>query len=299
MHLRSESNRGLAKSIQKQGEKNQTSNIGNWKIGKTLPRSQGSFEIVRRIEKHYELADGTLLKLVAEPQTATKAALKYVNPSLRSEFYWHLPNDFEQRSQEQQLEIVRWIFDNVIGATTEYGKYQASKTTSGFSIIFSSLNNIYARRRASSDHVEKSTVIGKSGSYGTIEASARLAREMNDFVQFRASPLPPAGYRRNHRWSKSTIAASIRAWGLFFGALTAAPHSNASGLGLPISRLTFGLLAFPGVFDWYLQWRERRRGFFTATESEFLSQIKLLLRGTSGWLRQHPELLKRVQPSQV
>jgi hypothetical protein len=65
---------------------------------------------------------------------------------------------------------------------------------------------------------------------------------------------------------------------------------------VPLSALTFGLLVFPGVWDWYLQWRERRRGFYTAWEADMLSIALSLTREETGWIRQHPELIDRVVP---
>ncbi|OWV73000.1 hypothetical protein ATY77_08320 [Rhizobium sp. R634] len=35
--------------------------------------------------------------------------------------------------------------------------------------------------------------------------------------------------------------------------------------------MSFGLLIFPGVWDWYLQWREQRRGFYTKWEEDMLT----------------------------
>lgn len=81
-----------------------------------------------------------------------------------------------------------------------------------------------------------------------------------------------------------------------FGALTASPNGEIAGRGIPLGALTFGLLVFPGIWDWYLQWRERRRGFFTAWEADMLSISLSLTREETGWLRQHPELIQRVIP---
>ena len=47
--------------------------------------------------------------------------------------------------------------------------------------------------------------------------------------------------------------------------------------------------ARPGVWDWYLQWQERRRGFYTAWEADMLSISLSLTREETGWIRQHPE----------
>lgn len=43
-----------------------------------------------------------------------------------------------------------------------------------------------------------------------------------------------------------------------FGALAASPSGIVKGRGVPVSQPSFGLLVFPGVWDWYLQWREQR-----------------------------------------
>jgi hypothetical protein len=46
--------------------------------------------------------------------------------------------------------------------------------------------------------------------------------------------------------------------------------------------LSFGLLVFPGVWDWYLQWREQRRGFYTKWEEDMLMVAQALLARTSA-----------------
>jgi hypothetical protein len=55
-------------------------------------------------------------------------------------------------------------------------------------------------------------------------------------------------------------------------------------------------LIFPGVWDWYLQWREQRRGFYTKWEEDMLMVAQALTRAEVGWIRQHPELRKNVRP---
>jgi len=81
-----------------------------------------------------------------------------------------------------------------------------------------------------------------------------------------------------------------------FGALAASPKSDVKGYGVPLNHLTFGLLVFPGVWDWYLQWREKRRGFYTRWEEDMLSVLSNLSRVETGWLWQHPELAQNVKP---
>src|SRR3546814_472393 len=57
-----------------------------------------------------------------------------------------------------------------------------------------------------------------------------------------------------------------------------------------------GLLVFPAVLDWYVQWRERRRGFYTVWEANMFQLALALCRVETGWLRQTPDLALRLQP---
>jgi hypothetical protein len=53
-------------------------------------------------------------------------------------------------------------------------------------------------------------------------------------------------------------------------------------------------MAFPKVWDWWLAWREKRRGFFTTYETNTLVDVMSLAREGTGWLRQHPELARHL-----
>jgi hypothetical protein len=56
------------------------------------------------------------------------------------------------------------------------------------------------------------------------------------------------------------------------------------------------MLIFPAVWDWYVQWREARRGFFTVWEADMLFVGVALTNTTTGWLTQTPELADRLRP---
>lgn len=120
--------------------------------------------------------------------------------------------------------------------------------------------------------------------------------EMADLVRFKTSALTSVGFQRNGVWGEETASQKIEHLGLMFGALAAAKEGEVRGYGVPLRQLTFCLLLFPGVWDWYLQWRESRRGFYTAWEVDMLRIALALTKEGTGWLRQHPELLARVQP---
>ena len=55
--------------------------------------------------------------------------------------------------------------------------------------------------------------------------------------------------------------------------------------GVHLSDLSFAMLIFPKVWDWYVQWRERRRGFYTHWELDMLRLGMALVRADTGWLR--------------
>ncbi len=97
-----------------------------------------------------------------------------------------------------------------------------------------------------------------------IDAPPQLSSEMSNLMAFKTATLTAVGFKRNGVWGEETASQKLEHLGLMFGALAASPESEVSGRGVPLRALTFGLLVFPSVWDWYLQWRERRRGFYTA-----------------------------------
>jgi hypothetical protein len=296
MRKHRDSSPSLAAALARAGETDKARMITSWKTGKNMPRHRMSFLFLQRIELHYQLPMGYLADLIAQPQSATRRALKQIAPSNRSVFRWHLPADFEQRTIAEQNEIVAWISFNVMGCATEYGRYQSSATRYGYSVVFPTLDRSRGGRWPKGEFVRRSMFVGKVGGYGTIQAPSRLENEMAGLVTFKTSVLPPVGYRRYLRWRSVTAERSARSYGMFFGALAAAPLSPVEGLGVPLKKLTFGLFVFPAVWDWYLHWRERRRGFFTMSERAILYDAKGIIRDPTGWLRQHPELAKRLTP---
>jgi hypothetical protein len=119
---------------------------------------------------------------------------------------------------------------------------------------------------------------------------------MANLVRFKTSTLTTMGLQRNGVWGEETTSQKIEHLGLMFGALAASTRSAVCGYGVPVQRLTFGLLVFPAVWDWYVQWRERRRGFYTAWEVDMLRIGLAMTRRETGWLRQNEPLIERVRP---
>lgn len=113
-----------------------------------------------------------------------------------------------------------------------------------------------------------------------VDALPRLAMEMADLIRFKTSTLTAIGFQRNGVWGEETASQRIEHLGLMFGALAASLAGIVKGRGVPLSQLTFGLLIFPSVWDWYLQWREQRRGFYPKWEEDMLMVAQALTRQT-------------------
>lgn len=191
----------------------------------------------------------------------------------------------------------------IISGTTDYRRFQAAAIRQRYAIRFpgisygSSLSSRPASndfdRGGTSDHavIEDPDLLA-----GVVDAPPRLAMEMANLVRFKTATLTTLGFQRNGVWGEETAAQKIEHLGLMFGALAASPKSAVKGYGVPLSQLTFGLLVFPGIWDWYLQWREKRRGFYTTWEEDMLSVLLGMVRPETGWMWQHPELVQNTKP---
>jgi hypothetical protein len=187
-----------------------------------------------------------------------------------------LPDDFEARTPSERSEILGWVQTNVLAGTTEYRRFQAEAMKEPYALKFSSLDS-RARRQT------------------RLEAPARLQQEMQELVEFKSATLTKLGYRRTGTWCEETWSQRVEHLGLMLGALVAPADGPVAGLGIPTGKLTLALLAFPAVWDWYINWRSRRRGFFTVWEADMLQLGLSLARAGTGWLRQSPELAERLR----
>jgi hypothetical protein len=115
-------------------------------------------------------------------------------------------------------------------------------------------------------------------------------------IRFKTSTLAAFGYQRIGVWGCETASQKAEHFGSMFGALAASPTGAVRGYGMPLNALSFSLLVFPVVWDWYVQWRERRCGFYTTWEVDMQHVSLALTRQETGWLRQSPRLIDRVQP---
>jgi hypothetical protein len=270
--------------------------LRTWTTGLETPRHRRSFEVLERIQNHYGLPNDYFANLLAKPDTLLAQAFRTVQSSEKNTLRWHLPRDFNNQPLEKQKEILAWISANVMPKSTTFGKWHHRICQVRFKLMFPSLDPVLGGRNPKGYQIDRGMNIDARGSYGNVAATARHTAELASLITFKTSVLPPTGFHRRHRWKPVTASMATYSYGLIFGALAAAPLSDASGLGVPLKDFTFALLVFPEVWDWYLHWRERRRGFFTISERSNLYDAKELVRERTGWLRQHPELARRLRP---
>lgn len=276
----------------------------SWIQGERVPRSVVSFDILRRIEMRYRLPEGYFKKkLPHQSRSVYGHDLGDISPAERRRISLHLPDDFSSLPFTKREEILDWVRRVIISGSTEYRRYQAAASKQRYAIRFPGVTygggSLSPRTLASAananqhmaDELDDPDLLS-----GVVDAPPRLSMEMADLIRFKTSTLTAIGLQRNGVWGEETASQKIEHLGLMFGALAASPSGIIKGRGVPLSQLSFGLLVFPGVWDWYLQWREQRRGFYTKWEEDMLMVAQALTRAEVGWIRQHPELLKNVRP---
>ena len=294
----------LYRAVIRLGETFDNKTLLSWIQGERVPRSIASFEILSRIEQRYRLAAGYFkAKLPHQSRSLHGHDLGDISPAERRRIAVHLPDDFSSLPFTKRDEILDWVRRVIISGSTDYRRYQAAAIRQRYAIRFPGVTygggSLLPRAltpAASDSRIATETLEDPDLLSGVVDAPPRLAMEMADLIRFKTSTLTAIGFQRNGVWGEETASQKIEHLGLMFGALAASPAGVIKGRGVPLSQLTFGLLIFPGVWDWYLQWREQRRGFYTKWEEDMLMVAQALARSEVGWIRQHPELLKNVRP---
>lgn len=244
--------------------------LSAWRRGMKAPQSAMSMRAVALIEARYQLDPGELRAKL--PANRAVAGLHHPGISIAEgrRLAWHLPDDFGRRKPAERAEIMDWVRTAVLGGGTAYGRYHSRVSRDRFSLRFD---------RAKEGHRN---------------APPELAAEIADLVRFKTATLTAPGKQRSGVWNSESVEQRLDHLGLMFGALVADPESVVGGAGVEKSKLCVALLVIPAVWDWYLQWREDRRGFYTIWEVDMLLLASGLTREGVGWLRQHPELAKRL-----
>jgi hypothetical protein len=300
LHMRrhSDTSLKLCRGILKAGETLEVSTILAWRRGAKSPRSVASLEFLTRIERRYRLPFGYFkAKLPHRARAATGHAPAGISPAELRRLAWHLPDDFGDRSKAEQEEILEWVRRVVISGSTEYRRYQANAMKLRYAVRFPALQAKRPSRLVQPEEEAPATIDGDPELLsGVVKAPPQLAAEMADLIRFKTSTLTALGYQRRGVWGDETAAQKIEHLGLMFGALAASSRGAVRGRNVPLRHLTFGLLVFPAVWDWYVQWRESRRGLYTAWEVDMLGVAAALTGAQTGWITQTPGLAAQLQP---
>lgn len=264
-----------------------------WATGEMTPRSIQSLEVLARIERRYRLPAGYFkAKLPYLGRARTGHVLEDFTPAERRRLAWHLPDDFNARSPAEQDEILDWVNRMIISGSTDYRAFQAAAIKNRYAVRFRAFQGkgFPKKQPAVTDDVDQEVVSS------VVDAPAELEREMAGLLKFKTATLTAFGFQRNGVWGEETASQKVEHLGLMFGALTAPADGPVRGFGAPLESLCFAMLVFPPVWDWYLQWREQRRGFFTKWEVGMLALLTSVVKADTGWIRQTPALADRLRP---
>ncbi|MES0881787.1 hypothetical protein [Roseibium sp. SCP14] len=257
-----------------------------WGRRNTVPTSKISRDILSRIERRYRLPEGYFSKIArATAAPTTNCELDEMTPAERRRLVWHLPDDFRRRPRSEQTEILSWVRTVIISGSTEYRRFQAAAIRQRYAVRFNCVAG--PQRKVSGNRSSDASDI--------VDAPKRLNDEMAEILRFKTATFAAFGQQRNGVWGAETASQKVEHFGLFFGAFTASAEGEVQGFGVDPEVLTFALMVFPQVWDWYLHWRERRRGFFTSWEIDMLSIAAALCREETGWLRQTPRIAANLQ----
>jgi hypothetical protein len=291
----------LLASMQIDSEPHARTILLKWSRGQSAPRRRESFDLLNRIEIKYGLPKD-FFRDISKAQTPSSKAIKNVTNVQQHIVRWHLPDDFDSRSLAQRSEILLWLEQNVLSGSTDFGKYLKRTNEKRFRLRFLQLGDVKIKAKLLDRFRENAGFVDDGGKVVVHEPHEeippQLIQEMNDLVKFKRSTIAPSGFQRYSGWSKYTTELRANTYGRFFGAMMALPRSSVGGLGVPKSHVTMALMAFPAVWDWFLAWAEKRRGFYTKYELNTLIDVISLLRRKTGWIRQHPELANKLSPIQ-
>jgi hypothetical protein len=206
----------------------------------------------------------------------------------RRRLAWHLPADFSRRPYAEQEEILTWVREVLISGSTDYRRYQSAAAKQRYGLRFNDIKLAPTAGRLSIGSTARNSAL--------IEAPPQLHREMSELLRFKTATLTALGQKRNGVWNSETASQKVEHFALLFGALASDPQGEIAGYGVPLEAMTLAMLVFPTVWDWYLGWRERRRGFFTKWEVDMLTIVLSLVKADTGWLRQTPSIGDQLRP---
>jgi hypothetical protein len=292
----------LCRAIVRPGDLTDRRTLLSWRTGEKSPRSVESLAVLLRIERRYRLPVGYFKAKLPHPARAAKGhVVDGIGAAERRRLAWHLPDDFDKRPEAEREMILSWVRSVVVSGSTDYRRFQSAAMKYRYALRFldpcAPLEPPNAPVESDNEAVEEKDFSPSDDpdlQPGMRMAPVALSGEVAALVRFKTSKLTKVGYQRFGTWCPDTASQKVEHLGLMFGALAASPSSPARGHGVPSKLLSLGMLVFPAIWDWYIQWRERRRGFYTSWEADMLRLALALTREETGFLRQTPSLRERL-----
>jgi hypothetical protein len=288
----------LQKALAAKGPTVNVTTLRMWRLGSKAPNDAPSLRALGRIEARYDLPPGYFrAKIPPSGRAVANHRLPGLTTAERRRLAWHLPDNFNQLPPAKREEILDWVRTVVVSGSTEYRRYQAAAMRQRFAVRFSGVCDDYSTEV--DDDVEGGFALQEPDAEltaGTVPAPPALEQEMASLLAFKTAALTSRGLQRSGVWGSETASQKVEHLGLMFGALAAAPFGEIAGAGVSLTKLAFAMLVFPAVWDWYLQWRQVRRSFYTQWEVEMLMLGAALTRRETGWIRQTPGLAQRLKP---
>lgn len=290
--------RHLFLALDRNGNASDQRTLMKWCSGQLVPRTVQSLAVLTKIERRYRLPEGYFKSKMPNRGRATYGhGLEGISAHERRRLAWHLPDDFLSRSKGEQEEILTWVRRVIITGSTDYRRYQAEAMKQKYAVRFTAFlgrkrKAVIANDNLDIDHNDLDAELVSA----VVDAPAALDQEMHELLRFKTATLTAFGFQRNGVWNEETASQKVEHLSLMFGSLASDPRSTVKGCGVPLDSLCFAMLVFPAVWDWYLQWRERRRGFYTKWEVDMLSVVLGMTRADTGWIRQTPALADRLKP---
>jgi hypothetical protein len=166
-----------------------------WCTGGRVPRSIQSLNILNRIERRYRLPSGYFkAKIPHQARAARGHLLGEISPAERRRFAWHLPDDFNLRSGEEQEEILSWVKKVIITGSTDYRAFQAAAMRTRYSVRFRVFQR--GRRRSVRSRARENTEVELDTELlsSVIDAPEALEQEMPIYCASRPPRLPHLGF---------------------------------------------------------------------------------------------------------
>lgn len=261
----------LHKAVIRPGERFDRKILYSWAGEKKLPGTTFSLTVLERIEHRYHLPTGYFRGKLPESGKAPRGhSLPQLTVAQRRRIAWHLPDDFDALPAKKRAEIVEWVERVIVSGQTDYRQFLADAMKSRYALRFPGSVLPGWKSAKGTPHAD------------TRDAPPRLVEELTALMKFKTKALTTIGERRIGVWGDETASQKIEHMALMFGALCADPDGPQAGAGLPIEQCAIAHIIHPAVWDWYLGWRERRRGFFTSWEVNMLALVLSLTRKETG-----------------